>query len=429
MTLVLHRNSNTRLTAFLWKTLLVFMFVYKNTPIDGMTFITSERVAVLLLFFTAVLKKNGKVGDWRGLYCNRLWKCEVTFQVFLLVYTLVLMMTFGVGDGSTLTEEIINFLIVTPIAVYSLRIVIESVDELMKILLIITLFQSIVVLAGFFSPSIGSFIDHLPMNQTHIYWTYDYYRSMGYPGGIACVAAKGSLQMALGCIASYYFISKESGSVKYWLYYFVIAIAMTAVARTGLIISLIVFFFVIKDNLRNRKFGYKVALFTGVALIGLLLTFFVVDSSLLVGNLGKSFYRVYDLFERGFYNSFLKYYFHGSKTVIPPVSWKTIIGTNVLSGTSGNGVTVIVDGGYLRMYVALGIPLAIFFYVFQCVLMFKCRTSIKKKISRAICLLFTILLFLGEFKEFYFYLRYLIVLFFVYCHYAELEDSPDGYVF
>lgn len=420
------RKKKNDILPFFWKTLLLFMFIYKNTPLNKMTFVTSERVATILLFLTALFENSWRVLPVGRKMCNKIWKSEIVFQFFLLAYSLILILFIGTGKGSTLTEEIINFLVVSTIALYSMQVVIHSVEELMKILLIITVLQSIIVIAGLVSPSVGTVIDGLSINQTHVYWTYTYYRSMGYPGGLACVAAKGSLQMSLGCVASYYFICNKKHVLKYWFLFGLIAVAMTAVARTGLILSLLVFFLIVIEKLGHQKSRYCLLVLTGVVLGVAFVVILMGGKQFLAERLGASFARVNDLFARGIYNSFLRYYVYSPSTTIPPVTWKTIVGTNILSGTSGNGVTVNVDGGFLRMYAALGIPLTMVFYVFQVLIMIKAKNLVKGKVLKRICLIFIFIMFLGEFKEFYFYLRYLIVIFFAFVYLSETEESISG---
>ena len=78
------------------------------------------------------------------------------------------------------------------------------------------------------------------------------------------------------------------------------------------------------------------------------------------------------------------------------------------------------------MYAALGIPLTMVFYVFQVLIMIKAKNLVKGKVLKRICLIFIFIMFLGEFKEFYFYLRYLIVIFFAFVYLSETEESISG---
>lgn len=415
----LFEKKRLYLIPFFSKTLLVFMLIYKNSPIANATYITSERVSVILLMLWAVIKNNMKLEKKTDIGSVRILRKEIRFQFILLFYTVIIFCFVGRSDGETLLEQILNFLFIVPIAVYALEVIIDSVDELMEIILVITLFQSIVILLGMLVPTIGFVIDELPTNRTYVYWTYSYYRSMGYPGGIACVAAYGSIKMALGCVAVYYFLMTKKNALKYWFYFVLIAIAMTAVARTGFVLSIIVFFFILKDKLKHKNFIYGLIVFFCFALVGVLSIFFIMDINTVERQLTKDFSRLFDFFENGFYNSFFKYYLYGGGTVIPSLSIKTIIGTGVISGMSGNGVYVNVDGGFLRMYVALGLPLAIVFYLFQLKIMLKCMKLLPSKTLRNVSIILILMMFLGEFKEFYFYTRYLIVIFFVFTYLGE----------
>lgn len=73
--------------------------------------------------------------------------------------------------------------------------------------------------------------------------------------------------------------------------------------------------------------------------------------------------RVDALFDKGIWDSFLKFYFYGSDTVIPPLTWETFWGLGILSGTSGSGITINADGAFIKMYAAVGPLLTIAFYI------------------------------------------------------------------
>ena len=104
---------------------------------------------------------------------------------------------------------------------------------------------------------------------------------------------------------------------------------------------------------------------------------------------------------------------HGKSTVLPPLSTETIVGTGVPSGTSGNGVTVIVDGGFFRLYVAYGLILAIIFYVFFLHLIFRVSFSFKNKDIRYTMLLMSALIIIGEIKEWSIYASCHVTMFFL----------------
>ena len=140
---------------------------------------------------------------------------------------------------------------------------------------------------------------------------------------------------------------------------------------------------------------------------------------------GSVFPRVADLFERGVYGSFLKFYFDGGDTVIPPVSWETIIGIGLVSGTSGHGITVNADGGFFRMYAAIGLPLSIVFYIILFAIVLRALSRVRNATVKTVAWFFFAMMLIGEFKEFYLYTRYLLTLYFVFLRVAELQQNAS----
>ena len=118
---------------------------------------------------------------------------------------------------------------------------------------------------------------------------------------------------------------------------------------------------------------------------------------------------------------FFEGYFAGKTTIIPNVSWKTILGTGITSGVSGNGVAVNVDGGYLRLYVAFGLPLAIVFYVFLYYKLFRAAKSMPDSRLKNVLLLFLVIIIIGEFKEYVIFQQYMLCIFYTAAILASMD--------
>lgn len=407
---------------FILKSIIVFMILFKNTPFYNYTFITSERIAdaILLFYLLFISRNNSKVK--KTLTTIRLFNKYMLFQFFLLVYSAYLILKFGVISGLVISEDILNFIIFVPISVYGLFKLINSVDELMKILLCICLFQSFVVILGMSSPAIANYIDELPFNYNGgVYWTYSKYRELGYMGGIACVAAKGAIKLSLGMISCYYFICKKQQTLRYLIMFFIVVFASTAVARTGLVIGAIILLAIIIKLAKKKSGGLYFATTIIVVSILSIVTLVMFKNNTIPG----VFSRLNTLFANGIYDSFLKHYFYGYTTSIPPITIETIIGTGITSGVSGRGIVINADGGFFRMYVALGLPLAIVFYCFTFDLIFKIMKKNRNNNYYILTFLFFIIFLISEFKEYEFYSRYFFVFFIVFSLLVEKERRTN----
>ena len=405
-------QSKTTFGMFVFKTILVFMILFKNTPIYNYTFITSERIAdvILLIYILLSYVKGSCFGRRR--FQVKIFNKYLIFQLLLLIYSTILIAKFGSGDGLAINEDILNFVVFVPISVFGLSMLIRDTDELMKIILFICVLQSFVVLLGIISPQMANIIDNLPFNNNGgVYWTYSKYRELGYNGGIACIAAKGAIKLSFGMLACYYFICQKRNLFKYLIAFLFITVAATAVGRTGLVIALFVLVAILAKLLKNKNGQLH------FLIIVLLITLSVSAIYILIqtNSLPSFSSRLNNLLLNGIYDSFLKHYFYSDTTVIPKISYETIIGTGITSGMSGNGVYINADGGFFRMYVALGLPMAIVFYFITFNLFGKMI-----KISKNTPLFWTFVLFfviylVSEFKEYDFYSRYLFVIFTTFC--------------
>ncbi len=81
-----------------------------------------------------------------------------------------------------------------------------------------------------------------------------------------------------------------------------------------------------------------------------------------MGFIGERFYRYELLQDESADNGFFYNYLKSEDVKIPPLSIGTFFGVGMLSGISGNGYHVNVDGGFLRFYSAFGLPTTILYY-------------------------------------------------------------------
>lgn len=411
---------------FLAKMLLLFMVVYKSSIIPGVTFITSELLVLVILAGYFAVQKKITIGP-RSIV-DKCFGNNIFMQVVLLVYSSVLILLLGAGNGALFAEESFFFLLFVPLIYLGLTKLIRSLDEFMSLLLVITLLQCAIILLGMVFSPVADLIDNSVFNQgiTHM-GGYSEMRKMGYPGGIACIAAKGSLQLSLGLISCFYFIVTRSANWIHYICYIFITLVMTAVARTGLMLSavgIMVFIFTQRSGkLKIRKDAVIAFLFIFALLILVLL---LLTQPSFNNFVKEQFVRLEALFDKGIWDSFLKFYFYGSDTVIPPLSWETFIGTGILSGVSGNGIEINADGAFFKMYAAVGPIFTIIFYVCLFRNMLKSIRSFEDRRLRSVGWLFVWFMAIGEFKELFFYTRYMILLFYVFAFLANNKGTEQS---
>ena len=415
-----YKNIQKKMVFFA-KCMLVFGIIYNHTIMSFSSVFSSERIAVFVLM--AIIIMSGKIIIKKD-YPYKYIKNMLLFQSFLFVYTLMLIAIIGKGEGTNILGSIGNYLIMVPLEYIGLTYIFHDRDEFMHAILVVTLFQCIIILGGMLNDDIRYFVDEI-YNQNE-YFDYSLYRTKGYPGGIACITSTGSLQISMGIIACLHFIQNKAKNIKYMICFAFISVMMTAVSRTGLVIAIVGAVLIFRESLYipSKKLG-KLVLTTCAGM-------FIACIGILVFDIGDFITDMFRRVLKGNIGAFFNAYFNADTTIIPGLSFKTMIGTGILSGTSGNGVSVNADGGFVRTYVALGLPLCMIFYYGIIILFKKIISYTKDKSIKAVLLCCCLIFWIGEFKEPFFYTRYLQVIMFVYLYLAvkgkgtSIEEEYDN---
>jgi hypothetical protein len=401
--------------SYFYKSIVTFFFVYSFSPFSAFPSLTTDRLVILLLAVLCCFK--GGIIIRRNSQSLRSFLLFLAMQVFITVYCVVLLFFIGIGTGVTLLSYSVNFVIFFGIGFFLISDFFVSIQETMRVLLFVTLFQCLVILLCMVNQPFCSFVDST--FNANSSWNYPLMRSGGYNAGIACITSTGVFQLCWGLIGCLYFLLHREGS-RYFLFSFLyvfISIVMTLVARTGFFLSLIclIILGVATLSSRNKKLKQDFIICWAI-----LFAFSVLGILLLIsmGKFDSIFHRFSTLFTGGFSEFFIEY-FSATNTVIPALSIETLFGTATVSGMSGNGVYINADGGFVRMYCALGLPLCVLYYLFFVYLLL--RMTIKQKFRQSFFLNLTlfICLLLLEFKEMHFGAGTFVTLFFVASYLSE----------
>lgn len=407
-------NVNSFLT-FLFKNLVVFFLIYSFSPFSSLPFLTTSRLLVLLLVVLDLFR--GGVIVRLNSQSLRSFLLFLLMQVLVTLYCLLLLFLIGKGSGSTLISYSVNFILFFGVGFFVICDLFESAQELMEILVSVTLIQCFVILLCMVSEPFCSFIDSTFNSNSG--WDFSQMRSQGYNAGIACITSTGTFQLCLGLIGCLFFLLKGKSS-RYYLFsaiYCFITIVMTLVARTGFFLSLLVLFvFAIATFSGKRKRLKTLFLVSWLSILGIVLLATLV--LLFTGEFNVIFMRFASLFNGGF-EEFFSAYFYSTTTVIPELTWKTFFGTATVSGMSGNGVFVNADGGFVRMYTAIGLPFCVIYYCLFVYLLLKMTFKQKSREALVIDVALFVCLVLLEFKEMHFTAGTFVTLFFVISYHDE----------
>ena len=392
MNKIANTTQRSNYILLIFESVLFFFYFYKaNLAFLGIPSALHTTRLVSLVYFAIFLFGGKNIID-KKTYAAKCFKRTLIFLLFVLLYCYLIIFSIGKGDGRNVTDDIINQILFGFLMLFPLTSYFKNLDRLMSILLIVHIIQSIVVWACVINPSISLLLDLTVNASESSDWFIEQRES--YAGGIGCITSSGAIKFSFGlvaCLYKYYI----RPSVKYLILFAFFSVTISMIARTGLILALITLLFLLLGSNKQRSYVKAV-----VAIVVLLVVFFAFS------NIDKSSDFYYDHFRRferfeekkGVLTWVTDAYLAGETTIIPPLSYETMRGTTVTSGVSGDGIRVNADGGYIRNYVALGLPLAIFFYVFVFGTCFKLSWKSKDEVKK-ILLLCTVFLIIGEFKE------------------------------
>ena len=412
------------------KIIILFFLVYNSCfiKVGSIGILNTERSACLLilLYFLFTQKNVLKFFSCKSI---GILKYKIVFQSIILLYSIFLLFINGLGDGKNLIQPILTLLIYLPIFFFLLINIIQDKKDLMTALLYVTLIQSLIIMCAFVNPHFANTLDTSIFNKdlTIGQRNYSELRQAGYPGGVACITSIGTLQLSLGLVSCLFFIINTITSkrcIAYFIAYMFIGSIMTLVARTGLVISLLGILILINFALKNRKTFALIKLLA----ISVCIVFFILLASGILFEL-PYIYRRLMAFSNGAISLYFYSYFHANDTYIPFICLETILGTGITSGISGSGIKINVDGNFIRMYAAIGLPLAIVFYGITLFFIKKLINCLSTTIDKHISYFLLIIFIIGEFKEPFFYSKWYWIILFTYVYLSEKQarlEQPNN---
>lgn len=395
-----------------WTVLFLFFYIYEfNFEVFSLpTFITSRRVVVILvivfLMVRSVIKNGGtsivlSIDESSGSICKK----QLILQIVLLVYSVLLIIAIGSGDGEKITADIIKYICFSIVPIYFFCRFFTNLQQLMATLVVVTCIQTVIIIFCLLSPTFAYLLDHtFASGETLEYITS--HRAM-YAGGLACITAPGAFKYSLGIIACVYFILEQKKNI-YFIPFFAFSVVIVMIARTGLIVAALGLFVILIESIKEKNlpcFLRRGASIAAIVCVCIAL-FYIFDLDVFFMTRLK---RLILLFQNGAKKEFFDYYFSGENigNKYVKINRETFWGIGVTSGVAGNGVEVNVDGGFLRLLAALGVPMCIVFYLSFLSFIFRIHRKVTTIGVKHTMLLFVLVLLAAEFKEYTIYSQYM----------------------
>lgn len=397
------------------KTMLLFGYLFNVRPFFLPGGMQSKVVSFFIMMAAAVIcnpvisiQKTGTFIKMRRM---------VFYQIFLFLYSLFLLFRIGRGTGELFLAYIIRLCVFGIGGAVVFYLLFRDLHEFMVCLRSAVLLQSVLIILFLLFPGFQLKMDELfaAVSNTE----NAVFREKGYITGVGCFASAGFLKMAPGIAASIYLVLEEKHYIRNTGILLFILMTGSMLARTGFIFAVIALLVLLYGAGKSRRLMKKtVTSLTGAVVLGAFAGCFIDLSSLF----GKALYRLERLLIEGFNDPFFASYQRGASAVIPEISWDTIRGIGVVSGYSGNGIRIDgVDGGYLRLYAAIGIPLMVITYIVLLWLFFSPVSNIKNRKLKSVLIFMMFYIVLGEIKEFFIYTGFAIGI-----YYAMLVMYENG---
>ncbi len=407
-----------------WLIIAVFFFVYTISLPGLPASLHTTRIVGFIIAIVAFFSSKGK-HKIASIFQNKSLKKLFLWNLWLIFYIGIIILSIGSGTGDNIITTCINFVIFVPLAYYGFSYFIKTPEQLFKILIYITVIQSIIIITALIVPAFRDFLI-ISFYVGQSYWGEDFYEierfvENGYNLGLSCITSTGSMKMSLGMIGVTYFILSDSKKkLLYYLIFLLITFAAVSVARTSLVCAVACFLVICIYEIKKSSLDF-IRLLLVVVICGFLFSN-VISMFFISGNLEQIFKRLIQSTEDGYIRQWMSDgYIEGESTMVPPISVETIVGTGVTSGRSGNGIEVNVDGGYRRNYVAMGLITAIVNYIIIFGLYIKNARKSKNVVMKYMSILMLIIFAIGEFKEPFIYSMYFLVYSLVFFSFIDKE--------
>ena len=287
----------------------------------------------------------------------------------------------------------------------------SSLDEFMMALLVATVVQGVIILLCLINPNVTTFIDttFVQENIARKRW--------GYAGGLACSTAPGCIKFSIGLIACMYFILKKGKTIYNALFFF-LSIIVILIARTGAVfvgVSLIFMLYILnKEGKATKAFNYIASII--VLLIALFLVLIYTGG---LSAFSLRFTRYVNLLQNGAYDEFFRG-FSSENSSLPRIS-ENLFGTGTVSGYSGNNKLINIDGGYLRIYSAVGPIMAVICYISLFKNLIRSSSVFDNKGIKGLFVAFVLFIAVAEFKEFTIFAQFMFCIFYAAVFLAEKD--------
>jgi len=388
---------------FMMKCIMLFFFLFQIHFKGFPSWLGSEQISIIILSIILLLGNiRFKIKHTEVHLSIRKTLALIAFLFVYSIFALIKTKSYGIQGNSYLYTYCVFTAVIIFIGSYGFQYIFKDIEEFFEALRLVTLLQAVCIIIFLVFPSIQN-IANVLFNTSEIYSKYTY----GYHTGIGVAEAKGAMKMVPGLAACLYFSFIKKNSTKYILSYLCIMVSSTLLARTGFIFGIVGLFILILGLRKQTSKLLKIIVSS--VIVGIICAVFIfVDKEQILHHFSRLSSLYFEFKNGGIFNItfFQKYFGIGSENVFPGLTKETIFGTGIISGISGNRLKFITDGGYLKLYAAVGFPITVISYLLILIYLVKPTKNIKDHYLKYTLYFLIIYIFLGEFKEVHIFFGY-----------------------
>ena len=386
------------------KILLLFLFVYEF-QINSLPSVFSSRRLILLFMFISAIKRNS------SFKISKL-KDAAVFWAFA-IYSFFMFYING-GTGEQITGSLIYFGLYVFVLPLFFSEIFSSVEEFVSCFAWSGILQSIIVYLQYFFQPFREFLNtHFVESGNVSFLRIDRATGLGAEGATL------GFFLSISMFSCAYMVYKNRNVSLYTSMYIIIFVASSLASRTGMIIGVAFASIVLVGLIKNGAMNIVKLLFAAIPTV-YILTFLllkcVTDARLLY--MQNWLQNVFNKDEGSTINSL-------SSMEIPPITVLTILGNGIRRGTLSDGTIVQNYIGFVQSYVALGLIVAVFFYIKLCEIIVKRVSIVNDKTKRVFIYILLIVSFLLEFKE-PFFLKYIVVFYIMMIVEISSKENQGG---
>ena len=216
----LQHKFRVPLLPVLLKSILMFFYIYAVSlkVLEIPDVVHSSRLSAVIILFWGLFSYRKREGFKR---LNSKYEYDKVLRLIVItfLYTLVISILIGFGNGTNYVFTSLDSLLYSILPFVAFLFFFDDIDELAKVIIIVTLLQALCVVLATFIPAVSVlFTEVLGTDQGYgENRDLELYRA-SYASGLSCFTSEGVCKFTIGLVAcSYKFLS--TSKIKYIILY------------------------------------------------------------------------------------------------------------------------------------------------------------------------------------------------------------------